>query len=429
VNATGQPITAAEQRRLFLQGLGGGASPSPLGRTLLWLIPLLLLAGLAFWLLLPSQETGEASYKTAEASRGRLIVTVSATGSLQPLNQVQVGSELSGTIAGVEVDYNDRVKQGDILARLDTTIQEARLGEARAALQSAQAKEMEAAATLNETRLNLKRCEELAPRGICAPSELDKTRATHERAKAGQSMAQAQAAQARAALNAQETNLYKAAIRAPISGIVLSRTVEPGQTVAASFQTPVLFTLAEDLARMELLVAVDEADIGQIRQDQSATFNVDAYPDRPFQARVAQIRHAPKTLEGVVTYETLLRVDNADLSLLPGMTATAEIQVKRIDDALLVPNAALRFTLPATIKQETSLVGALLPGPRFPKGQRSREKADGKGIWVLSGGEARPVAVKTGASDGTLTEIIEGDLQPGAAVILDVVQGKGKGAP
>jgi HlyD family secretion protein len=363
------------------------------------------------------------NYKTAESFLGGLVVSVSATGTLQPLNSVDVGSELSGTIASVEVDFNDRVEPGQVLARLDREMLDARLVEARASLKAAQAKVKEAAATVTETRLALKRCEELVARQMCTASDLDKQRAAFARAEAAEIMAQAQAAQAQAAVEAQETNLRKSVIRAPMGGIVLNRQVEKGQTVAASFQTPVLFTLADDLSRMELIVAVDEADIGQVRAGQSATFTVDAYPGRSFQAEVKQIRQAPKTVEGVVTYETVLSVANEDLVLMPGMTATADIVSARLTDVLLVPNAALRFSPPAQVAQSRSGgMFAMRGPPRTPKTALKAKEPNGRQtVYTLHEGALTPLSIRTGMSDGRNTQVLEGDLQPATVLVTDIM--------
>jgi HlyD family secretion protein len=232
--------------------------------------------------------------------------------------------------------------------------------------------------------------------------------------------------QARATLEAQQTDHYKTAIRSPINGIVLVRAVEPGQTVASSLQAPVLFTLAEDLARMELQVSVDEADVGQVHEGQAATFTVDAWPDREFPARVAQVRYGAETVAGVVTYETVLIVDNGEGLLRPGMTATAEIVVREAKDALLVPNAALRFAPPAPKAEEPSggLLRALLPTPpRF--GQRPGEKRNTgreQRVWTLRDGALAELVITTGASDGSYTEVVRGEVEPGMELVSDAVE-------
>ena len=282
--------------------------------------------------------------------RGNLTVVVTATGTLEPVNQVDVGSELSGIIDIVEVDYNDRVELGQVLARLDTDKLQAEVLQSQAALEAAQAKILEAQATVLETHLKSQRCDRLAVKKMCSQEDVDSSVAAYKRARAEEGSARAQVAEARAKLGADQTNFAKAVIHSPIDGIVLVRNVEPGQTVAATLQAPVLFTLAEDLAKMELHVDVDEADVGLVEAGQTAHFTVDAYPERTFPARITQVRFGSQTVDGVVTYETVLNVDNSDLSLRPGMTATADITVKRIENAILVPNAALRFTPPVQKK-------------------------------------------------------------------------------
>jgi HlyD family secretion protein len=368
------------------------------------------------------------SYTTALVSRGELTLTVTATGNLQPLNQVIVGSELSGTLATVEVDFNDEVKVDQVLARLDTTALNSRIAEGKASLQQAQAAVAESQATELEKRAALDRCKELAKKQLCSGNDLDIAEAAYARARAAVSSARAQVAMAQAILDGYETNLKKATIRSPINGIVLNRAVERGQTVAASLQTPELFTLAEDLTRMELIVAVDEADIGQVRDGQQAVFSVDAYQDKSFRGEISQIRHAPQTVEGVVSYETVLAVENPELLLLPGMTATAEITTRHIEDALLIPNAALRYAPPAATEEQNGNSGPLLSrlfrrpsrrddGPAVTEG---RERT----VWVLRQGKPEAVEITIGASDGRMTEVIGGPLEPEMALITASVTGK-----
>lgn len=393
-----------------------------------WLGLAVLVVASAVYFIAPFSGDGETavSYKTAPVTRGDLTLTVTATGTLQPLNQVVVGSELSGTIASVEVDFNDEVTVGQVLARLDTTALKSRIAEGKASLQQAQAMVVENQATELEKRAALNRCKELAKKQLCSPNDLDTAEAAYARARAAVTSARAQVAMAQAILDGYETNLEKASIRSPINGIVLSRKVEPGQTVAASLQAPELFTLAEDLTRMELIVAVDEADIGQVRDGQQAVFNVDAYPDMSFMARISQIRHAPQTVEGVVSYETVLAVDNPEQQLLPGMTATAEITTRHIQDALLIPNAALRYSPPVTVKQTQgggSLFSRLFPRPgRRNSGPTVAEGRERK-VWVLHQGKPEAVSITIGASDGMMTEVIKGALEPEMPIITDSVTG------
>jgi HlyD family secretion protein len=408
--------------------LGSEQSARRRSRYLLW-VGFAAIILIAVFLVLRLSGDGNSQtvrYKTAEVKRGDLTVTVSATGTLEPVNQVEVGSEVSGSIRSVLVDFNDRVKKGQELAILDTDQLEARVNQAQAALALARAQVKQAEATVIETRNKLKRAKELSKSGMSSEEDRDSAQASYDRAVADLARTRAEVAQAEAALSAEQTTLAKATIRSPIDGIVLQRDVEPGQTVAASFQTPVLFTLAENLTQMELHVAVDEADVGQVRDDQNAVFTVDAYPDRNFQARITEIHYAPQTVEGVVTYETLLAVDNSDLSLRPGMTATADITVKQVNDALLVPNTALRFTPPVQ-QQESStrsggLLGNLLPHPpRLEKTRIETNNAKQQKVWILSEGQAVAVPVTTGATDGSMTEITSGDLKPGMMVITDTL--------
>lgn len=386
-----------------------------------------LLVLVAGYMLLMNGEGSAVSYETAEVQRGDLTVTVTATGTLEPVNQVDVGSELSGIIRTVEVDFNDRVQRGQVLARLDTDRLKARVIESRASLESAKSKVEDAKATVLETRLRFQRCEKLAARELCSKEELDTYTAAHARAKAAEASARALVAVARATLDGNETELAKAEIRSPIDGLVLQRQIEPGQTVAASLQAPVLFTLAEDLAKMELHVAVDEADVGKIAEDQSAVFTVDAYPERSFDAEITQVRFAPQTVEGVVTYETVLSVDNSDLSLRPGMTANAVITVQQLQQVVLVPNAALRFTPTTTKKARSSgggIFGAMFRRPPSNKRRIENGKEAGRKVWILRDGQPAAITVKTGASDGKFTEIRSSDLEPGTAVVIDAISVK-----
>jgi HlyD family secretion protein len=387
---------------------------------------LLLSAAGLFFHLRPAQDA--VTYLTQEARRGDLTVIVTATGTLAPTNEVEVGSELSGIVKTVAVDFNDRVLRGQPLAHLDPTKFDAEVRRSRAALEAAEARVLEALATAQEARLNLarlRRLQELNPRAI-SDLDLDAAEAALARARAGEGSARAAVAEARATLTVAETNLGKTVIVSPVDGIVLTRSVDPGQTVAASLQAPVLFTLAEDLTQMELQVDVDEADVGRVREGQPASFRVDAYPERSFSARITQVRFGSATTEGVVTYKTVLKVENPDLALRPGMTATAEITVERVADALLVPNAALRFR-PAQAALEAAterrgLVSMMLPRPpRRPKrpGVETPPRGQTRQVWVLEAGAPRAVAVATGPTDGVSTVVTSGDLAPGAALVVD----------
>jgi HlyD family secretion protein len=382
-------------------------------------------------------------YKTEKAQIGGFTVVVTATGTLQPTNTVTVGSELSGIIRSVEVYYNDRVKVGQVLARLDTSKLEAQLAQAKATLEAAQAKVLQAQATVKETRAKLSQLQNaraLSGGKVPSQAEMDAAEAAYERAQADLASARASVSQAKATIQSIETDLAKSVIRSPINGVVLDRKVEPGQTVAASLQAPELFVLAEDLTQMDLHVNVDEADVSKVKEGQEATFTVDAYPQRVFKAVVKQVRYASTTISGVVTYEAILDVNNEDLALRPGMTATARILVQEVKDALVIPSAALRFSPPTTQTKSSAstggsgLLGKLLPRfPGRPGGmpagavhKASAGQAKEQKVWVLKDGKLVPVTVMTGATNGVLTEITGGDLQPGMDVAVDVIFGKDK---
>lgn len=388
----------------------------------------LALALLAAWFVLQPSGRGDAPrYKTEAASLGTLVVRVSATGNLQPTNQVDVGSELSGIVERVHVDENDHVRKGQVLAELDLSKLEDAVERSRASLAAAQGQALQADATVAERRAaleRLKRVFESSDGRFISQSDMDTAEANAKRANADLASAQAGVAQARAALKSDATNLTKASIRSPIDGIVLARKVEPGQTVAASFQAPVLFTLAEDLAKMELHVDVDEADVGQVQIGQPATFSVDAWPGRKYQAVITRVGYGSQEKDGVISYLTVLDVKNDDLSLRPGMTGTAEITTVTRENALLVPNAALRFSPPETEtapkKQRGSVVGALMPRPpSAPKRVRSKGGDAQPRVWVLENGTPKPIDVTTGATNGKLTEIVGGNLKDGTEVITE----------
>lgn len=387
---------------------------------------LVVLAAAGFFLLRPGGEASAPHYATEEARRGDLVVTVAATGKLQPTNQVDVGSELSGTLQQVFVDDNDRVTRGQALARLDVSKLRDQIEKSRAALTAAQAQLAQMQATEAEGRANLARLRQVAELSggkVPSKAEMEAAEATLARAVASVASARAAIAQAAATLKSDETNLTKATIRSPIDGVVLARKVDPGQTVAASLQAPVLFTLAEDLAKMTLEVDVDEADVGRVAEGQRATFTVDAYPDRRYPSEVTRVGYGAQTKENVVSYLTVLRVDNADLSLRPGMTGTAEIIAARRDDVLLVPNAALRFTpaaQPATQRSSGTFLSRMIPRPpRQPPRARAPAKGPEQRVWVLREGEPTAVAVTVGPSDGRMTEVTGGELREGMRVITE----------
>jgi len=369
-------------------------------------------------------------YITREAKKGDLTISVTATGNLQALNQVEVGVEVSGTIQHIYVDYNDHVKKGQILAKLDLSKFEAQVYRAEARLQAAQAALMKTEAELKLAEINIKRLKnayKLSHGKVPSKIELDEAEAKLKAARASVASARSEVYEAKADLKYYRTELSKAVIYSPINGIVLAKHVEEGQTVAAAFQTPILFTLAEDLKKMELHVDVDEADIGQVKVGQDAIFNVDAYPDRDFYAKVIEVRFAPKIVEGVVTYETILSVNNPDLVLRPGMTATAKIIVKHIKNAILIPNKAFRFVPPkekGQRKGKKGLLSMIIPHP--PKKLSTEEnipifKGKKRIVWILKNGRPKPIPIIIGSTDGTMTQVVSGNIVPGTRVIVDMV--------
>ena len=395
-------------------------------RSMVWIglaIALVMAAGVYYW-----QSNAKSSaapvFVTEPANKGSLTLSVTANGTLQPTTSVNIGSELSGTVLRVLVDVNDKVKKGQVLVELDTAKLSDQVARSRAAVSAANARVRQAAATVKEARGNLARLEEVARLSggkVPSQAELDSGRAVLERALADELSAQSSVAEARAAAATDETNLSKASIRSPIDGVVLTRSVDPGNAVAASLQAVTLFTLAEDLRKLRLQVNVDEADVGAVKVGQKASFTVSAYPSRKYPAKIYRVAYGSTITENVVTYVTYLEVDNSDLSLRPGMTASATITATERQDVLLVPNTSLRFTpsLGAGAKAKGGIVSSLLP--RMPQGARKTAGGSGpaKQVWVLRDGAAVAVNVSTGISDGRMTEVSGGELQAGMLVITD----------
>lgn len=389
----------------------------------------LLAAGLAYFLVRGDDAALQPQYRTEDASMGRLVVKVSATGNLQPTNTVDVGSELSGIVEKVFVDDNDSVKKGQVLAQLDLSKLRDAVARSRANLVATEAQVTQMRATVAEARATLERYRTVAQLSggkVPSQAEMDAAVANLARAEANEASARASVTQARATLQSDETNLGKAHIRSPINGVVLSRQVDPGQTVAASFQAPVLFKLAEDLTQMELQVAVDEADVAQVKAGQQAMFTVDAWPGRQYTAVIRRVGFGSQSQDGVISYRTVLDVDNADLSLRPGMTGTADITTLVRENVLLVPNGALRFTpetSEAAPKQSSrGVAGMLMPRPpRQPPKARAAPGGTPR-VWVLRDGQPVAMDVRTGATNGRMTEIVGGELKAGMAVITEALR-------
>ena len=365
------------------------------------------------------------TFVTAPLAKGELTQTVTAVGTLAPVDSVDLGTVVTGKLIRLLVDVNDHVKAGQVMAEIDPEQLESQVRQSAAQLESTRANQVSARVTLNESRVKAERTNELNAQGLATGDEKDTAQAALDRAQAALGVAIAQTTVAQASLNNAKTQLSHAVIKAPIDGIVLSRAVEPGQTVTAGFQTPVLFTLARDLSKLELSVEVDEADIAKVKEGQLASFTVDAYPGRTFPSKLLLLHNMPKAGSTVVTYTALLSVDNDDRSLRPGMTATAAVVTDRLSDVWLVDNAALRFEPPRPAAQRR---GGLLPLPGFggppggtrPPGTANRTggatagdnapgghgAASGDRIFVADGTDVpRRVSVKVLATDGTRTAI------------------------
>lgn len=389
------------------------------------------LGALAFYIRDGDATDKGPTYVTEEARIGALNVSVSANGTLAPTRSVNIGSELSGTVARVLVDVNDRVKRGQVLAELDVARLTDQARRSQASVDAARARIGAAAATIQEASAKLARMQEAARLSggkVPARTELEVAQGALERARAEHDAAKAALADAQAALSADQTNLRKASIRSPIDGLVLTRSVDPGNAVAASLQAVTLFTVAEDLSRMVLKVNIDEADVGLVKKGQSATFTVSAWPDRRYPATITRLGYGATIKDNVVTYVAELEVSNKDLTLRPGMTATAMISATELRDVLLVPNAALRFSPvgargapSAAATGSAGLVSKLMPRPSFGSSRRATDVnlANVRQVWVLRDGAPVALAIAPGLTDGRFTQVRSEALKAGDPVIVE----------
>jgi len=434
-------MPASHQEENLAEIVGKGAS-KPFRKVALTLVAVALAgAGTWYWLGRKSPEELGTQYVTRTAEKTDISIIVTASGNLAPTNQIVIGSELSGIVTEVYVDTNDPVEKGQELLRLDVSKLEQQTERARASLLSSKARLRQTVATLDEAQAALARQQELLElSGGKTPSKavMETSRAAVARAEADVASAEAAISASEAEIGSFESDLGKAIIRSPVDGVVLARTIEVGQTVAASFTAPTLFTIAEDLKTMELVVSVSEADIGRVEAGQTATFNVDAYPGRTYEATVKKVAfasagstaaaggNAAGATSGVVTYDTELSVGNEDLSLRPGMTATVDIQVVDRQDVLAVPNSALRFNpqvyedLDKPDDADETLVESLGPGRRRWRRDGPRSLEGPPAVWILRDNEPVRIEVETGISDGSVTEITRGDLQPGDELITSI---------
>ena len=372
-------------------------------RLLAGAVALVLIVGL-IWIYF-ARGSSEQQYVSEPVTRGDLKVLVTATGSIEPETSVTVGSEISGRIDKVNVDYNDEVKKGEVLAEIDTTALKNALAKSQATLDESRATLLQYEATQIEAAAQWKRTKGLSASHAVSQLDVDTALAALKRAEANYVGGKARVKANEAQVAADETSLSKAVIRSPIDGVVIERDIEPGQTVAATFQTPTLFTLADNLSHMELQVDVDEADVGEVKEGQNALFTVDAYPNRQFKARIEKLRYASTTTNNVVSYVAVLSVDNSDLALRPGMTATAEITTAEKKNVLLVPNGATRFTPPSmTAPTETNSDSTIIR----------------KTVWVMKDGKPEAISLHLGLTNGQQTEVIGGDLKEGDVVLTDL---------
>jgi len=403
-----------------------------------WIWPLVIvlaLGGGAYgWYYQRAHRPVENPYKTAPVERRSISSRITASGTLQARVTVQVGSQVSGRVLELHADFNSKVKKGDIVAKLDPQLFQASLQQAQASYASAQANAAKAEATRVDADRQYQRAKTQRAEGLASQQDVDTAETSARVAQAGVDAAKSMVAQARAALNQDQVNLSLSVIKSPIDGVVISRSVDVGQTVAASLQAPVLFTIAEDLTKMHIEASVPESDVGRLAVDMPVEFTVDAFPGQRFKGTIAQVRNAAVTVQNVVTYTAIVAVDNPELKLRPGMTATVTIVTAKKDDVLAVPNAALRFKPPASaLPSASASASARGPWPRPDGSGRARGGPPGSGgdeterktAYRLAGTTPVPVRLTTGITDGSYTELLGQTLHDGDAVIVEGPPGDG----
>ena len=347
----------------------------------------------------PACKGGKPKYLTETITRGDIVTAVTATGTLNAVTSVNVGTQVSGRITTLFADFNSPVTKGQVIALIDPALFQAQVDQARANLANAKANLDKAAATEVDAKRTWDRYVSLFGRDLVAKSQMDTSETAYLTARASTLAAKSLVDQTAAALSLAETNLFYTKIVSPVDGVVISRNVDIGQTVAASFQTPTLFVIAADLTKMQIDTSVDEADVSSVQVGQEADFTVDAYPEVTFKGKVQQVRKASAILQNVVTYDVVVHVSNQDLKLMPGMTADVSIITSVVRNVLRIPNGALRFR------------------PAIKGKPASAER--GPGIWTLENGKLKRIPVKIGFSDGTLTELVSGDVKEGETVIIE----------
>jgi HlyD family secretion protein len=414
-----------------------------------WVIPLLLIVGVVvgIWRWQSGKAAPEVTYRTAPVEKRKVVAKVTASGTLQATVTVQIGAQVSGRIAKLNADYNSNVKKGELIAKIDPQLFIAAVEREKANYAAAKAGVIRSEAQQKDAELVQKRAKSLNEQGLASAAELQTADTNFAVALAQTEVAKATLQQASAALNQAQVNLSYTDIVSPIDGVVISRSVDVGQTVAASLQAPVLFTIAEDLKKMQVHTSIAEGDVGRLQPKMETWFTVDAFPGHRFKGRIGQIRNAAQTVQNVVTYDAVIDVDNDDLRLRPGMTATTTVVWAEKSDVLAIPNASMRFKPPAEIA--SAIASAPGPGPAVSlsvtaagaeppaakaRGRKPGERPDAaeRTLYVLRNGHPEAIDIKTGLTDGTVTEVASGDLKEGDLVIVEAnVAGKpaGSGGP
>jgi HlyD family secretion protein len=412
-------------------------------KPLTWIISILVIAGLALgaWRYHAGDRKPPFRYETVKLEKGRIIAKVTATGTLSALVTVQVGSQVSGRIQQLFVDFNSPVKKGQLIAKIDPQLFEAAVEQSRANYVAAQGNLSKARAQALDAARQYQRARALAERQLIAQADVDTAQTNNDAAVAAVEAAKGSVEQAKASLHQAEINLAYTNIISPTNGVVISRSVDVGQTVAASLQAPILFLIAEDLSKMQVDTSVAEADVGKLRAGMAATFTVDAYPSEHFTGTIRQVRNAPQTVQNVVTYDAVIDVDNAELKLKPGMTANVTFIYAERDEVVRVPNSALRFRPPPQLlaraqqdhgahtgerrRREAALPTDATVAPLAETPQQPREPGslDRRTVWVLRGDLPEMVPVRIGISDGTFTEVVDGNLQAGDRLVIDASGG------
>ena len=369
-----------------------------------------VIAGVLFFAL--RSRGNDVGFRTERATTGDIRATVTATGTVNAVTNVLVGTQVSGTIKRLFVDFNSKVKKGQTIAEIDPTTLEAQADQARANVLAAKANVAKARAALADSQRTMERNRQLLSKNLIAKSDFDTAETNYESNKAQLAATEAQVAQTEAALRFSQTNLNYTKIVSPVDGVVVSRNVDVGQTVAASFQTPTLFTIAQDLTKMQIDTNVDEADIGKIKVGQKVDFSVDAYPNTTLAGDVEQVRIAPITVQNVVTYDVVIKVDNTDLKLKPGMTANVSIIVAKKAGVLRIPNAALRFRPPEKDSKRPA-------APPEKESRRATGGPRGYNVWTMADGKPKQIPVTIGISDGIFTEIASGEVREGQEIIVE----------